>query len=204
MLLEFYRDGLGLESCELVGTEYPGDDLTPAGAAAMFKLTGGLMLMLYPRSKLAKDANVAPGSAQSGEFSIGHAVPSRADVDALLARAGDAGATLTDRPHDRPWASTASPSRRLRAGSGPAFRHGVDCRLRSSSPCPPAIFAGWSMTAFRESRTPAWRAGPWGGFRFRPPRDRCAGFATRRVLSHARRTWRCYEPRIGSPSARSG
>ena len=62
---EFYRDGLGLEACELVGTEYPGDDLTPAGAAAMFKLTGGLMLMLYPRSELAKDANIAPGSAQA-------------------------------------------------------------------------------------------------------------------------------------------
>ncbi len=29
--------------------------------------------------------------------------PNRADVDALLARAEAAGATLTDRPHDRPW-----------------------------------------------------------------------------------------------------
>ena len=101
--LEFYRDGLGFESGELVGTEYPGDDLTPAGAAAMFKLAGGLMLMLYPRSELAKDANIAPGPPQGSEFSIGHMVPSRADVNALLARAKDAGATLTDRPHDRPW-----------------------------------------------------------------------------------------------------
>ena len=101
--LEFYRDGLGLQSGELVGTEYPGDDLTPAGAAAMFKLAGGLMLMLYPRSELAKDANIAPGPAHSGEFSIGHLVTGRADVDAVLARAKDAGATLTGRPHDRPW-----------------------------------------------------------------------------------------------------
>jgi uncharacterized protein len=101
--LEFYRDGLGLESSGLVGTDYLGDDLTPAGAAAMFKLGGALMLMLYPRSELAKDANIALGPAQSGEFSIGHIVPSRTDVDALLARAEGAGATLTDRPHDRPW-----------------------------------------------------------------------------------------------------
>lgn len=101
--LEFYRDGLGLESCELVGTEYAGDDLTPAGAAAMFKLAGGPMLMLYPRSELAKDANLTLASAQSGEFSIGHLVPGRADVDALLARAQEAGATLTDKPHERPW-----------------------------------------------------------------------------------------------------
>lgn len=101
--LEFYRDGLGLESGELIGTDYPGDELTPAGAAAMFKLAGGLMLMLYPRSELAKDAGIAPGSPQSGEFSIGHLVSSREDVDAVLARAEAAGATLTDRPHDRPW-----------------------------------------------------------------------------------------------------
>jgi len=102
--LLFYRDGLGLDSGELVGTDYPGDELTPAGAAAMFKLANGLMLMLYPRSELAKDANIASGAtAQSGEFSIGHTVATRADVDALLARAKNAGATLTDRPHDRPW-----------------------------------------------------------------------------------------------------
>jgi catechol 2,3-dioxygenase-like lactoylglutathione lyase family enzyme len=101
--LEFYRDGLGLESSGLVGTEYPGDDLTPAGAAAMFKLQRGLLLLLYPRTELAKDASIAFGPAQTGEFSIGHAVANRADVDALLARAEAAGATLTDRPHDRPW-----------------------------------------------------------------------------------------------------
>jgi uncharacterized protein len=101
--LEFYRDGLGLESEGLVGTEYAGDDLTPVGAAAMFKLKGGLLLMLYPRSELAKDAGVPLGPAQSGEFSIGHAVASRAQVDAVLAGAEGAGATLTDAPHDRPW-----------------------------------------------------------------------------------------------------
>jgi catechol 2,3-dioxygenase-like lactoylglutathione lyase family enzyme len=101
--LEFYRDGLGLESVGIVGSEYPGDDLTPAGAAAMFKLQRGLLLMLYPRAELAKDANIPLGPAQSGELSIGQAVPSRAEVDAVLARAEAAGATLTDRPHDRPW-----------------------------------------------------------------------------------------------------
>jgi catechol 2,3-dioxygenase-like lactoylglutathione lyase family enzyme len=101
--LEFYRDGLGLESAELVGTDYPGDETTPAGAAAMLKLQGGLLLMLYPRSELAKDANVAPGPPNSGEFSVGHVVARRAEVDALLSRAEAAGATLTDAPHDRPW-----------------------------------------------------------------------------------------------------
>ncbi len=101
--LQFYRDGLGLQSSGIVGAQYAGDEVTPAGAAALFELQGGLMLMLYPRSELAKDANIPLGRAQSGEFSIGHAVSSRAEVDALLTRAQAAGATLTERPHDRPW-----------------------------------------------------------------------------------------------------
>jgi uncharacterized protein len=101
--LEFYRDGLGLESPGVVGTEFPGDETTPAGPVAMFQLEGGLTLALYPRTELAKDANLPLGQPTSGEFSIGHAVASKADVDALLVQAEAAGATLTDQPHDRPW-----------------------------------------------------------------------------------------------------
>jgi catechol 2,3-dioxygenase-like lactoylglutathione lyase family enzyme len=100
--LEFYRS-LGLESAGIVGTEFAGDDTTPAGAVAMFHLQGGLILSLYPRTELAKDANIPLGPPKSGEFTIGHAVATRADVDALLAQAEAAGATLTDKPHDRPW-----------------------------------------------------------------------------------------------------
>jgi uncharacterized protein len=83
--LEFYRDGLGLETAGIVGSEYSGDDVTPAGAAAMFKLRGGLFLLLYPRTELAKDANIPLAPGQSGEFSIGHAVADKAEVDAVLA-----------------------------------------------------------------------------------------------------------------------
>jgi catechol 2,3-dioxygenase-like lactoylglutathione lyase family enzyme len=101
--LRFYREGLGLESPGIIGTEFVGDETSPAGAVAMFQLHGGLILALYPRSELAKDASIPLGPPGSGEFSIGHAVASKADVDALLARAEAAGATLTDQPHDRPW-----------------------------------------------------------------------------------------------------
>jgi uncharacterized protein len=101
--LAFYRDGLGLESKGLTATQYAGDDTTPAGAIVMFRLDGGLLLNLYPRSELAKDAQIPPGPAQSGEFSLGHIVANRTDVDALLAQAEAAGATITDEPHDRPW-----------------------------------------------------------------------------------------------------
>lgn len=101
--LAFYRDGLGVGSAGIVGTEFAGDETNPAGALAMFRLQGGLLLALYPRTELAKDAKVPFGPPKTGEFSIGQLVASRAAVDALLAEAAAAGATVTDPPHDRPW-----------------------------------------------------------------------------------------------------
>jgi uncharacterized protein len=101
--LSFYRDGLGLESPGIIGTEFPGDDVNPAGAVAMFQLHGGLILALYPRTELAKDAKVPLAWPNAGEFSLGHAVASREAVDSLLTAARTAGATLMEEPHDRPW-----------------------------------------------------------------------------------------------------
>jgi hypothetical protein len=101
--LAFYRDGLGLSSPGIVGTEFKGDDSAPDGAVVMFKLDDGFTLALYPRTELAKDANVPFGAAKTGEFSIGHLVGSRAAVDQVLAEAEAAGATVTDQSHDRPW-----------------------------------------------------------------------------------------------------
>jgi catechol 2,3-dioxygenase-like lactoylglutathione lyase family enzyme len=101
--LAFYREGLGLASPGIVGTEWSGDETTPAGAVAMFQLQGGAMLSLYPRSELAKDANIPVGPPRPGEFSIGQLVSSRAEVDRLLDQAQSAGATVTDPPHERPW-----------------------------------------------------------------------------------------------------
>jgi uncharacterized protein len=101
--LAFYREGLGLESPGVGGTEFVGDETTPAGAVAMFELEGGVILALYPRAELMKDPNLPLGPQKTGEFSLGHLVGSRAEVDALLAEAEAAGATLTDQPHERPW-----------------------------------------------------------------------------------------------------
>jgi catechol 2,3-dioxygenase-like lactoylglutathione lyase family enzyme len=101
--LEFYRDGLGLQTRGIVGTEFSGDDSTPAGAVVMFELDGGLMLALYPRTELAKDAGVSFAAPKTGEFSIGQIVATREEVDALLAQAKAAGAMVTDEAHERPW-----------------------------------------------------------------------------------------------------
>src|SRR2546423_15299279 len=92
--LAFYR-ALGLQSPGVIGTEFEGDETTPAGAAVMFELRGGLVLALYPRSELAKDANV-PLEPTTGAFSIGQLGSRRDDVDAVLARDEAACATLTD------------------------------------------------------------------------------------------------------------
>jgi uncharacterized protein len=101
--LAFYREGLGLTSAGVIGSEFVGDDENAAGAVAMFELDGGLILALYPRSELAKDANVALGEAQSGEFSLGYLVAGKDEVDTVLAQAEAAGAALTGPAHDRPW-----------------------------------------------------------------------------------------------------
>jgi uncharacterized protein len=101
--LAFYRDGLGFESEGVIATEFAGDEESAAGAIALVHLDGGLLLALYPRSELAKDARLAPGPPSPGQFSLGHLVATRDDVDAVLSRAVAAGATLTDQPHDRPW-----------------------------------------------------------------------------------------------------
>jgi len=101
--LAFYRDGLGFDSPGVIGTEHPGDDDNAAGAVVMFDLAGGLILALYPRSELAKDAGIDLESAASGSFSIGHLVPTREDVDILLRAAVAAGADITEAARERPW-----------------------------------------------------------------------------------------------------
>jgi len=100
--LRFYRDGLGFPSRGIVGSEWTDERTGAKGAIALFELEGGLLLSLYPRSELAKDAELPVRGAQSGEFSLGQLVRSRAEVDELLTKAGAAGASVTP-PHERPW-----------------------------------------------------------------------------------------------------
>jgi hypothetical protein len=101
--MKFYRDGLGLPSQGIIGTEFKGDATNPSGAIAFFELDSGLIFALYPRSEFAKDANRPQGTPNPIEFSLGCIVSSKEEVDALLQKAKAAGATITDHPHDRPW-----------------------------------------------------------------------------------------------------
>ena len=100
--LAFYRDGLGLQTQGVVASDLVDEETGAAGAIVIFKLESGLILALYPRSELAKDAAVPAGPLHSGQFSLGQLVASRAEVDTILEQAAAAGAVVTP-PHDRPW-----------------------------------------------------------------------------------------------------
>jgi uncharacterized protein len=95
--LAFYRDGLGLPTQGIVGEEF--ED----GAVIFFEMNDGLVLALYPRHALAKDAKVPAGPRSPAEASLGHVVGSRSEVDAIMRQAEEAGARITDPAHDRFW-----------------------------------------------------------------------------------------------------
>src|SRR5258708_5445647 len=60
-------------------------------------------LALYPRTELTKDGNQTMGTSSSTEFSLGHFVKNKEEVDSLLSQAKEAGATITEAPRERPW-----------------------------------------------------------------------------------------------------
>ncbi|MDA8356794.1 MAG: VOC family protein [Actinomycetota bacterium] len=101
--VRFYRDGLGLPTDGIFGTEFAGSDDGAAGAIAMFTLAGGTILSVYPRTELAKDGGVEPSGVGGPAVSLGHVVDSRDEVHRVLAEAERAGATITAVPAERPW-----------------------------------------------------------------------------------------------------
>ncbi len=92
--LAFYRDGLGLATEGIFGTEF--ED----GAVVFFNMNPGLILALWPRSSLAKDARVPVGEPSPTEFTLAHNVDSREEVDALMQQAVGAGARVTKPAED--------------------------------------------------------------------------------------------------------
>ena len=99
--VRFYRDGLGLRTEGIVGKEFE------HGAVAFFDLEGGLKLALWPRSSLAHDAGIDVSHKSSTEFSIGHNVSSKAEVDGVMAQAAAAGAVIVKPAQDTFWGGYA-------------------------------------------------------------------------------------------------
>lgn len=97
----FYRDGLGLVTPGIVGTEF--ED----GAVAFFDLQDGLKLALWPRKSLSRDSGLPLENASATEFLIGHNVGARDEVDALMAQAKAAGAVIVKPAQDTFWGGYA-------------------------------------------------------------------------------------------------
>lgn len=99
--LRFYRDGLGLKTEGIIGTEFE------YGAVAFFDLQGGLKLAIWPRKSLAHDSGLPLEKPSATEFALGHNVSSKAEVDAVMEQAQNAGAVIVKRPQDTFWGGYA-------------------------------------------------------------------------------------------------
>ena len=95
--LRFYRDGLGLPTKGIIGTEFE------HGAVAFFDLQPGLKLAIWPRTSLAHEAKVPLGPRSGTECTLGHNVASKTEVDVVMAQVQQAGAVITDPAHDAFW-----------------------------------------------------------------------------------------------------
>ena len=99
--VRFYRDGLGLKTEGIVGTQFE------YGAVAFFDLQAGLKLALWPRKSIAHDTGIAVGNPNQTDLTIGHNVSSKAEVDAVMEQARKAGAVIVQPAHDTFWGGYA-------------------------------------------------------------------------------------------------
>lgn len=99
--LAFYRDGLGLPTPGIVGTEFE------HGAVVFIDLQPGLKLGLWARDDLAHDTGLPKGPRSATEFSLAHNVGSKEEVDAVMAQAKGAGAAIVKPAGDTFWGGYA-------------------------------------------------------------------------------------------------
>ena len=92
--LKFYRDGLGLKTEGIIGTQFE------HGAVVFFDLEGGCKLALWPRKSIAHDTKLPIGPPSATEFTIANNVSSKEEVDAVMAEARGAGAVIVKPAQD--------------------------------------------------------------------------------------------------------
>lgn len=99
--LRFYRDGMGLATQGITGTEFE------YGAVAFFDLQANLKLALYPRRSLEMDSGLPPGTSGTPTCSLGHNVSSKDEVDQVMKQAMHAGAAIVKPARDTFWGGYA-------------------------------------------------------------------------------------------------
>ena len=95
--LRFYRDGLGLATKGIVGQEFD------YGAVAFFDLQDGVKLAIWPRKSLSQDTGLPLGTPSATEFTLGHNVSSKEEVDVVMVQAKKAGAVIVKPARDTFW-----------------------------------------------------------------------------------------------------
>src|SRR4028118_120752 len=99
--LRFYREGLGLQTEGITGTEFE------HGAVAFFDLQAGLKLAIWPRESIAHDFGLAVGPSSPTDFTLGHNVSSKEEVDMVMQQATKAGAGVGKDGHGTCWGGGA-------------------------------------------------------------------------------------------------
>ena len=97
--LRFYR-AMGLMTDGIIGTEFE------FGAVVFFELQSGLRLALWPRKSIEHDTGLRAGRSAT-EFTLGHNVRSREEVDAVMAEAESAGAVVVKPAQPTFWGGYA-------------------------------------------------------------------------------------------------
>lgn len=99
--VQFYKDGLGLPTAGIVGEE------SEYGAVAFFDLQNGLKLALWPRKSISFDTNIPQQPPSATEFTIGHNVGSKQEVDLVMTQAKRSGANIVKPAADTFWGGYA-------------------------------------------------------------------------------------------------
>jgi len=101
--MKFYKEGLGLQTEGIIGTEFE----RGRGAVVLFNLKGGLILSLYPKKNIAWDAKIPLDAHSATEFTIGHFVNTKREVDEVMQQAETAGAKIVKPAQDTFWGGYA-------------------------------------------------------------------------------------------------
>ena len=99
--VKFYRNGLGFPTEGITGKQFD------HGAIAFFDLQAGLKLAVFPRGDLAIDAGISKSDPSPTEFSIGHNVRTREEVDAVMEQAKSGGAKILKPAQETFWGGYA-------------------------------------------------------------------------------------------------
>ena len=99
--LRFYRDGLGLATQGIIGSEFS------HGAIVFFDLQAGVKLSLWPRKSIVHHVGVPESSPSQTEFTLAHNVASKAEVDIIMEQARNAGAAIVKPAHNTFWGGYA-------------------------------------------------------------------------------------------------